>query len=238
MFERFFRGKKESSEKRQERRSKNNYYDILGVDQNATQEEIKRAFRSLSKEHHPDVGGDSEKFKDISEAYTTLKDVSKRGIYDERYLRKSPRPSNYGHGQESSRPQSQNTEKAKKQRHRDFSSGFQGFDFSKKGFSFGDMAGSREKSVFEEAADATLKKPFFSTYAEEMLRNKGSFGIDPETEKRLRDSLEETQKARKEYEDQVKRGQEENEKEIRRLQEEIRKKYEEIERLKKQHQRR
>ena len=60
-----------------------NYYSILGVDQNADQEQIKRAYRELAKQHHPDrPDGDIEKFKKIQEAYETLKDPASRQQYD------------------------------------------------------------------------------------------------------------------------------------------------------------
>lgn len=59
-----------------------NYYEILGVDKGAEQVDIKKAFRALSMEHHPDKGGDEEKFKEINEAYSTLSDPQKRGDYD------------------------------------------------------------------------------------------------------------------------------------------------------------
>lgn len=57
-------------------------YEVLGVDQKATQEEIKKAFRRLAIQHHPDKGGDSEKFKEINAAYEILSNEEKRGIYD------------------------------------------------------------------------------------------------------------------------------------------------------------
>jgi len=60
----------------------NNYYDILGVSKDSTTEEIKREYRRLSKEHHPDKGGDENRFKEISEAYGTLGDQNKRTHYD------------------------------------------------------------------------------------------------------------------------------------------------------------
>jgi molecular chaperone DnaJ len=60
-----------------------NYYDILGVDQKASQEEVKKAFRKLAHKYHPDKqGGDAAKFKEASEAYSVLSDEKKRAEYD------------------------------------------------------------------------------------------------------------------------------------------------------------
>ncbi len=60
------------------------YYDILGVSRNASEEEIKKAYRRLAHQHHPDKeGGDAEKFKEINEAYEVLKDKDKRAQYDQ-----------------------------------------------------------------------------------------------------------------------------------------------------------
>ncbi len=59
------------------------YYQILGVDKNATEDEIKRAFRKLAQEYHPDKGGDPEKFKEINEAYQVLGNKDKRAQYDQ-----------------------------------------------------------------------------------------------------------------------------------------------------------
>jgi curved DNA-binding protein len=58
------------------------YYSILGVDRNADQNQIKQAYRTLVKQHHPDRGGDAEQFKRINEAYETLKDPASRQQYD------------------------------------------------------------------------------------------------------------------------------------------------------------
>lgn len=61
------------------------YYKILGVEKNASKEEIKKAFRKLAHQHHPDKGGGEEsnkKFKEASEAYSVLSDDNKRKQYD------------------------------------------------------------------------------------------------------------------------------------------------------------
>src|SRR3989475_2306300 len=62
------------------------FYQILGVDRNATQDEIKGAFRRLAREHHPDVRKDdpkaNERFKEINEAYQVLSDPQRRAQYD------------------------------------------------------------------------------------------------------------------------------------------------------------
>lgn len=58
------------------------YYDILGVSKDASQEEIKKAYRKLAHKHHPDKGGDEEEFKKVNKAYQTLSDKEKRKQYD------------------------------------------------------------------------------------------------------------------------------------------------------------
>jgi molecular chaperone DnaJ len=59
------------------------HYKTLGVSKNATQDEIKKAFRKLALEHHPDkTGGKDEKFKEVNEAYSVLSDAKKREHYD------------------------------------------------------------------------------------------------------------------------------------------------------------
>lgn len=58
------------------------YYSILGVSRNASQKELKSAYRKLAMKHHPDKGGDGQKFAKINEAYDTLSDPQKRQAYD------------------------------------------------------------------------------------------------------------------------------------------------------------
>jgi molecular chaperone DnaJ len=62
---------------------KNDPYKVLGVDKSASQADIKKAFRSAAKTHHPDKGGDAEEFKKINEAYEVLGDEQKRTQYDQ-----------------------------------------------------------------------------------------------------------------------------------------------------------
>ena len=62
--------------------SQENYYNILGVSETSSQDEIKKAYRQLAKDNHPDKGGDEDKFKKISVAYDILGDAGKRQQYD------------------------------------------------------------------------------------------------------------------------------------------------------------
>jgi molecular chaperone DnaJ len=96
-----------------------NYYDILGVAKNATQDEIKKAFRKKAHELHPDKKtGDEKKFKEANEAYQVLSDTQKRSQYDQ-----------YG----------QTFSGAGSQGNGGPGAGFGGYDFS--GFDFGSQGG-------------------------------------------------------------------------------------------------
>jgi molecular chaperone DnaJ len=66
------------------------YYQTLGVDRNATPDQIKRAYRKLASQHHPDKGGDKTKFQEIQQAYDTLGNEQKRAEYN------NPRPQGFG----------------------------------------------------------------------------------------------------------------------------------------------
>ncbi|GHU46971.1 hypothetical protein FACS1894218_0420 [Bacilli bacterium] len=66
--------------------TKRDYYEILGIPKSATPDEIKRAFRRLAMQYHPDrnKASDAEaKFKEVNEAYEVLSDTSKRSTYDQ-----------------------------------------------------------------------------------------------------------------------------------------------------------
>ncbi len=89
------------------------YYKTLGVEKNASKDDIKKAFRTLAHKHHPDKGGDEQKFKEINEAYSVLSDDSKRAQYD-RFGTAGPGAGGFGGGQ-----------------------GFDGFDFSQFSQGFG-----------------------------------------------------------------------------------------------------
>ena len=73
------------------------HYDTLGIAKTATPEEIKRAYRKLASQHHPDKGGDTAKFQQVEEAYRVLSDPQQRAQYD------NPQPNNihfnFGHDQ-------------------------------------------------------------------------------------------------------------------------------------------
>ena len=66
------------------------HYSTLGVAKNASPDEIKKAYRKLASQHHPDKGGDKAKFQDIQAAYDTLSDTNKRQQYD------NPAPQGFG----------------------------------------------------------------------------------------------------------------------------------------------
>ena len=66
--------------------AKRDYYEVLGVSRDASEEEIKKAYRRLARKYHPDVNkseGAEERFKEINEAYAVLGDQERRAKYDQ-----------------------------------------------------------------------------------------------------------------------------------------------------------
>ena len=67
--------------------AKRDYYDVLGIQKNADEKEIKRAYRKLAKKYHPDTNAGNkqaeERFQEITEAYNVLSDSEKRKLYDQ-----------------------------------------------------------------------------------------------------------------------------------------------------------
>ena len=81
---------------------KKDYYDILGVNKNASDEELKKAFRKKAKQYHPDANPDNKKeaekkFKEVNEAYEVLSDPQKRQMYD-RFGTADPSQAGFGGG--------------------------------------------------------------------------------------------------------------------------------------------
>src|SRR3990167_7926964 len=125
--------------------SKDNY-EILGVGKNASKEDIKRAYRKLAHQHHPDKkGGDEKKFKEINEAYQILGDDTKRSQYDQFGRTFS---SQGGHGQQGWRGDFS-----------DFAQGFEGMSFEDLFACFGG-GGQRKRARRGSDIAINLEVPF------------------------------------------------------------------------------
>ena len=150
-----------------------NYYDVLGVTKGASADDIKRAYRKMAGEHHPDRGGDAARFKEINEAYQVLSDQTKRSQYDQygqtfdQAQRQGQRPGGAG-GQYGGNP-------------------FGGFDFNGGGFGqggvefdFGDIfsnifnGGANPQSAERRNRGVDLEMPLTISFEE------AAFGLEKE----------------------------------------------------------
>ncbi len=130
------------------------YYKVLGVARNATKDEIKKAYRRLAHQYHPDKqGGNEVRFKELNEAYQVLSDDTKRAQYDQFgtvFAEGAPRPGSGGFEWAGGFP---------------FGEGFGDFDFSDlfedvfAGFGFGDVA-ARRRSKKGRDIQVELEIPF------------------------------------------------------------------------------
>lgn len=115
------------------------YYQILGVNSSASEAEIKKAYRRLAHQHHPDkAGGSDERFKEINEAYQVLSDPRKRAEYDQ-FGSVGSRGRTGGFGAE------------------DFG-GFGGFRARSGGFDFGGFGTGGIGSIFEDLFESAFSQ--------------------------------------------------------------------------------
>ena len=128
------------------------YYQILGISRNASEEEIRKAFHRLAHQYHPDKGGDEKKFKEINEAYQILSNKEKRAQYDR-----------FGQVFEGGK-----------------GSGFEGFDFSDFARGFSAEGGSAFGGEFGDLGD--IFEDFFGGFSGKTERKERKKGNDIEVD--------------------------------------------------------
>lgn len=136
---------------------KRDYYEVLGVKKDASADEIKKAFRKLAVQYHPDKeGGDEAKFKEANEAYEVLKDSTKRQRYDQ-----------FGHAGVGGAAGGGNP----------FGGGFEGFDFSQFG-------GANGQNIHFDFGDGGLGDIFGSFFGGggQSQRQRADMGRDVQTD--------------------------------------------------------
>jgi len=136
--------------------AKRDYYEVLGVSRDASQEDIKKAYRKLAREYHPDVNKDdpqaAEKFKEIAEAYAVLSDPEKRAQYDR-----------FGHAG----PEGQG-----------FGFDFSNFDF--RNFGFGDLFSDLFDVFFGGGRHQGAERGHDLRYDLELAFREAAFGVERE----------------------------------------------------------
>jgi DnaJ homolog subfamily B member 4 len=140
-----------SSASSRSRSTKQSYYDILGVPKTATDKEIKKAYRKLAIQHHPDKGGNEDTFKEISKAYQTLSNPDEKAIYDQYgeaglEMGRGPNAANYGFGATEGNPFGNTNNGANPFQGFFSSQGYSGPGFHTETFSFGDHDGNIDLS--------------------------------------------------------------------------------------------
>jgi len=136
-----------------------NYYDILGIKKESTDEEIKKAFRKLAHKYHPDKQeGDEKKFKEVSEAYSVLSDKKKRAEYD-MYGKTFAGDGGAGFGGFN---------------YSDFAQGFQQGDFQGAEFDFGDIF----SDLFNGGRGARVKRGRDISIDIELSFREAVFGVE------------------------------------------------------------
>ena len=164
------------------------FYQILGVEKNASPDDLRKAFHKLAHQHHPDKGGEEKKFKEINEAYQTLSNKEKRAQYDQ-----------FGHVFSAQGGPARGGEGGQQQPSGwdfGFQGGQQGFDPSDLGDLFGDMFGfggrTKKQNIkkgkdievdLEIPLEATLKtqEKEFSLYKEVVCARCHGKGAEPGT---------------------------------------------------------
>eukprot|EP00294_Goniomonas_avonlea_P011628 CAMPEP_0114548916 /NCGR_PEP_ID=MMETSP0114-20121206/5244_1 /TAXON_ID=31324 /ORGANISM="Goniomonas sp, Strain m" /LENGTH=201 /DNA_ID=CAMNT_0001733553 /DNA_START=51 /DNA_END=656 /DNA_ORIENTATION=- len=139
-----------------------NPYKVLGVEKKASAKEIRKAYHKLAVQHHPDKGGDPEKFKEVAAAYELLADEQARKDYDSGA---SSRPADAGH---STHPKPASDPFATfRNMHTQFKSEFKGFDFGDFDFDMSPGGGSHTSQSFSFSTSTSSSSGKGSTSTQE-----------------------------------------------------------------------